>query len=273
MSKTVATVIEGFARLVTAPMKPIRQKFTRALASERLVQTVVAEVPNGMLTFSCPTARSLQDPVNFQGNEPETRKWIDSFSEDGVIFWDIGANIGVFSLYAALRPNVTVQAFEPSAATFSTLVRNIELNGFGPRISAYCLALSDRTGLDFLHMENTGSGHATHAFGQIKTIDGDIDPIFSQAVPGMTADDFVAIFGAPLPTHIKMDVDSIEEKIIRGGHRTFGAARSVMVEAFSSAHEPLLDTARALGELGFVPNHEFNAGNFLNHLFVNTRMI
>ena len=271
MSKTVAAAIEGFARLVTAPMKPVRQKFTRALASERLVQTVVAEAPNGTLTFLCPTQRSLQDPVNLHGNEPETRKWIDSFSDDGEILWDIGANIGVFSLYAALRPNVTVQAFEPSAATFATLVRNIELNGFGPRISAHCLALSDRTGLDFLHMENTGSGHATHAFGEMKTIDGDIDPVFSQAVPGITADDFVSIFGAPRPTHIKLDVDSIEEKIIRGGPKTFGAARSVMVEAFNSAREPLMGAARALEELGFVPDHEFNAGNLHNHLFVNTR--
>ncbi len=272
MSKTVAAIIDGFAHLATATMKPIRRKFTRALASERLTQTVVAETPNGKLTFLCPTARSLQDPVNYQGNEPETREWIDSFDED-VVFWDIGANIGIFSLYAALKPKVSVHAFEPSAATFATLVRNIELNGFGNQVSAYCLALSDRTGLDFLNMENTGSGHATHAFGQTKTIDGDLDPVFSQAVPGMMADDFVTIFGAPPPTHIKLDVDSIEEKIINGGPKTFRAARSVMVEAYNLAREPQLVAARALEELGFVPDHEFNAGNFHNHLFVNTEKI
>ena len=189
---------------------------------------------------------------------PETRKWIDSLSEDGVAFWDVGPNIGVFSHYTALRPNVTAQAFEPSAATFSTLVRNIEPNGFGPSISAYCLALSDLTGW---------------VSAIWKTLALATSPMLSQAVPGVTADGFVTIFGAPLPTHIKMDVDSIEEKIIRGGHRAFGAARSVMVEAFSSAHEPLLCAVTALGELGFVPDHESNIRNFHNYLFVNTRML
>ena len=148
-------------------------------------------------------------------------------------------------------------------------MRNIELNGFGARAAAYCVALSDRTGVDFLHMENTGSGHASHAFGQTRSIEGELAPVFSQAVPGITADDFVTVFGAPAPTHIKLDVDSTEEKIIRGGPRTFGGARSVMVEAYNSAREPQLGPARALQELGFVADDEFNAGNFHNHLFVN----
>ena len=218
----------------------------------------MTEAPNGKLTFLWPTAPFLQDLVNFQGNVPETCKWIDSLSEDGVIFWDVGPNIGVFSHYTALRPNVTAQAFEPSAATFSTLVRNIELNGFGPSISAYCVALSDLTGW---------------VSAIWKTLALATPPMLSQAVSGVTADGFATIFGAPLPTHIKMDVDGIEEKIILGGHRAFGAARSVMVEVFSSAHEPLLYAVTALGELGFFPDHESNIRNSHNHLFVNTRTL
>ena len=37
--------------------------------------------------------------------EPETIEWIDSFKSDSkekIIFWDIGANIGLYSLYAAM---------------------------------------------------------------------------------------------------------------------------------------------------------------------------
>ena len=34
---------------------------------------------------------------------------------DGSCFWDIGANVGLFSLYAALRPKIDVLAFEPSS--------------------------------------------------------------------------------------------------------------------------------------------------------------
>lgn len=252
-------------------MTPLRRRITRALASERLVQHVRVDAGGGReLLFDCPTARSLMDPLSFEGNEPETLEWIDGF-ETGrdIVFWDIGANIGTFSLYAALRPNVLTYAFEPSAASFASLARNIELNRMGERILPFCLALADRTGIDFLHMANSGAGHATHAFGTRTTIDGAIAPVFSQATPGMTADSFREVFEAPQPDHIKLDVDSIETSIIRGGAQTFRQARTVMVEAYNSAREPQTGVFAALEELGFEADDDFNRGRWHNHLFRN----
>ena len=54
-------------------------------------------------------------------------QWIREFPE-GAILWDIGANIGVFALYASLKPTVQVLAFESGAGSFVVLNRNIELN-------------------------------------------------------------------------------------------------------------------------------------------------
>ena len=56
-----------------------------------------------MLNFYINYYTSLR--VNtFYSKEPETLKWIDNFNEDkNIIFWDIGANIGLYSIYAALK--------------------------------------------------------------------------------------------------------------------------------------------------------------------------
>ncbi|GAG85937.1 unnamed protein product, partial [marine sediment metagenome] len=59
----------------------------------------------------------------FWGKEPETLKWIESF-EPHSGFADIGANIGQYSLYAAMLEHVVV-AFEPQPANFQSLLRNI----------------------------------------------------------------------------------------------------------------------------------------------------
>lgn len=215
MSKTIAATIDAFARLVTAHMLPQRRASTKALASERLSQTHRVVTARGDMEVWCPSARALHDPQGFGKDEPETVSWIDDHLKPGETLWDIGANIGLYTLYAALETRVKVLAFEPSAASFATLVRNVELNGMDGRVQPYCLAFSDRTGLDALHMANTESGHSMHAFGQLDTVEGRLRPKFSQAVLGFTIDDFRHRFDLPAPDHIKLDVDSIETKILK----------------------------------------------------------
>ena len=64
--------------------------------------------------------------------EPETLEWIDSFQEkENLIFWDIGANIGLYSIYNTLKNNNSKTiAFEPSTSNLRILSRNISINSF-----------------------------------------------------------------------------------------------------------------------------------------------
>lgn len=48
--------------------------------------------------------------------EPDSLKWIDSM-QPGSVFWDIGANVGALTLYAAQRGDLEVWAFEPLITT------------------------------------------------------------------------------------------------------------------------------------------------------------
>lgn len=62
---------------------------------------------------------------------------------------DIGANVGAFSLYAAvLAPKARVIAYEPEPDNFLALKRNVELNGLSGRIEIHNCAVSDRRGTD-----------------------------------------------------------------------------------------------------------------------------
>ena len=60
----------------------------------------------------------------FATKEPETLDWIDSF-DDKSVFWDIGANVGIYSIYAAKKKSCNVVAFEPSVFNLEALARNI----------------------------------------------------------------------------------------------------------------------------------------------------
>jgi hypothetical protein len=56
----------------------------------------------------------------FSTKEPETLEWIDSIQKDSIL-WDVRANIGLYSIYAAKRQNCSVWAFEPSVLIWSCM--------------------------------------------------------------------------------------------------------------------------------------------------------
>jgi FkbM family methyltransferase len=188
---------------------------------------------NGVsMLFDANEELHLLRAIWFKDKEPETIEWIDSF-QTGEVFFDIGANIGVFSLYAALHRQCDVYAFEPEAKNYACLNKNILLNRLGRRVKALNVGLHDRTCIEFLQLHGLESGAALHALGEaIDWRKQRFEAKFEQAVMAFGLDDFVAQFGVPVPNHIKLDVDGNEDKIIRGGQRTFSnpAMRSLLIE-------------------------------------------
>lgn len=241
MSATVARAIVNAAQMLTWPLKPWRRRAAQALAAELLELDLPVVTAHGALQFHCPTRESLHYVREFMLREPETLAWIDGFGS-GEVFWDIGANIGQYSLYAALS-GVSTMAFEPGAASYGALTRNIEVNKMDDRIAAYCLAFGAATELSTLNMARTDAGSSMHAVGtDIDAFGRTIAVRFRQAVATYSIDNFMAVFQPQFPTHIKLDVDSIEDRIIAGAQRTLAdpRLRSVMIEL-----EGGLDTPRA----------------------------
>ena len=118
---------------------------------ESLTPTCTLEKNNFSIKFYTPTVniKALVDTMFVA--EPETIEWIGEFKK-GEIFLDIGANIGLYSLWATVSKSVRCFSFEPESLNFSILNRNIFYNNLVEKVTAYPLAVSDQVGFDFLHL-------------------------------------------------------------------------------------------------------------------------
>jgi FkbM family methyltransferase len=256
MSRTLANSVAAFCGLVSLPLNRYRRLAVRALAAEALTTVVPVRTAHGELRFVTANRRALEYPAHFHEDEPETLAWIDAMPP-GAVFWDIGANVGIFSLYAGLRGGIRVLAFEPSSASYDSLVRNVYANRLGERVLPYNLAFSDRTGLDMLYMKTPDAGASQHAFGEAVNAQGDdLADGFRQPALGFSVDDFVRLFDPPLPTHVKLDVDSIEDRILAGaaGLLAGSSVVSLMVEVEGEADAP-----RTKRIVGLLADHGFAA--------------
>ena len=186
--------------------------------------------------------------------EAETIEWLHGLSDGSHVLWDIGANIGAYSLYAAKRFDCQVIAFEPAAASYEALNKNIRASGLENRITALPVALCATTKIDHLNMGSFDAGSAMHGFGvHVDQFGSAITTKFRQGAVGFSIDDFVRIFRPPLPGYIKIDVDGLEPEIIRGGRETLSApnVRSVIME-MEGSEARLSELFELMASLGFV---------------------
>jgi len=268
MRKLLARLIVAFAKFATIGFHNVRRidvlmRVRNGL--EREVKTELSVVlPHGARILFCDdTGSSFGIIRDCQLAEPDTAAWIDSIPQDGVL-WDIGANIGFFTLYAASllsRDGVRVVAFEPAAANYGALNRNIEWNAMGNHAVAYCVALAGTTRTGRLNMDVDGGGTDAGCFyngfeSEVRPFDRIITPQFRQSSVGFSIDDFVDMFQPPLPTHVKLDVDNIEAQILRGGRRTLSAhsVQSIILEMEGDLDSPRnRELFAVMAELGFAP--------------------
>jgi len=205
---------------------------------------VPIETPRGRMYCKGGHGRLLWRARTFMTEEPETVAWLDEMGPDDVL-WDIGANVGLYSIYASRFRGCRTVAFEPESQNFALLVENVALNELGERCLPICLAVSRRTRLGKLRVRYVTKGGAYNLFRdggetakedlpesfqaaqQYAPLDG-----FDQGVFGCSIDDLVGRHGLEPPTHIKIDVDGIEPHIVAGGLETIRSPRlkSLLIE-------------------------------------------
>ncbi len=158
--------------------------------------------------------------------EPDTLSWIDSF-EDQRILWDIGSNVGGYSIYAAKAKNAQVVAFEPSPFNLEFLARNIWLNGLEKSITVIPIALSQYATRAPLNMNRIEWAGSNSNFGDDFSDNNDH---FIYPTIGIPIDSVGPVFNLPEPHYIKLDVDGIEGLILSGGKNVLSQVKSVLVE-------------------------------------------
>jgi len=195
----------------------------RAESAESLVVIDEVDTKYGILKYYCMGWIPLWRSQTLFTKEPEMIEWVDNMDKNDIL-WDIGANVGLYSVYAGLK-GMKVFAFEPSALNTFLISKNIEINNLKDNVSLFPIAISDKNEFGYLNMTSTALGGALNEFNEtdIATVgEGKYEEkvIFKQGMFAYATDELIEKYSFDVPNYIKIDVDSIEDRIVYGMGKT-----------------------------------------------------
>ncbi len=268
LSDRLTGQVRGVIRAIN---QRIIKRFKHVIARQRIHKcdvmghTILLHVESEIEEFRADT---------YATKEPETLEWIERFFAPGDVMYDVGANIGLYAIFAAksLDGQCKVYAFEPEALNYAKLNRNIHLNHLSGVVLPCCLALTDSLCFDTFSLnpdnfekmvdgQELVAGSSLHSFGDVRDYSGRVfRPIHVQGAVGVSIDYLWRVWGLDFPNHIKIDVDGLEDKIIAGATQTLDdrRLRSVLVE-ISSVMDDIDPISLRLTQAGFVPFTDFPA--------------
>ena len=258
-----------FKRSITIYLSELIQK----ISNEKMIienKKVYFFVPNSLIKWRIKTLYT---------KEPETIEWINKFSnKKKKIFWDIGANIGLYSIYNSLKnKNSLTIAFEPSTSNLRVLSRNISLNKLQKKIKIFSLPLTKNVkGFMPLKERLFQEGGSMNVFGENFNFEG----------KKFKTEMYYDLFGLnikflldnkllDIPDYIKIDVDGIEHLILEGAGNYLKnkKIKSISVEINENFKSQYLKVMKIMKKSNFSLRHKkSNIKNFkgANQKFLKT---
>jgi FkbM family methyltransferase len=222
------------------------------------------------IILSTPNSLNEFRASSFSIKEPETLEWIDLIPTGSVV-WDIGANVGLYSCYAAKQRGCRVFSFEPSIFNLELLARNIFNNQLQDLITIVPLPLSESLSVNKLNMSSTEWGGALSTFGYDFGHDGEkMNKVFEFSTIGISMVDAVKLLNIPQPDYIKLDVDGIEHLILKGGGSILENAKGILIEINDDFEKQAGDAMQYLEKSGLVLKEKRHAQYFDNTIFNKT---
>lgn len=218
---------------------------------ERVVTVSDGSAPP--LRFRVHSVHEYDRATNAMHNEPGTLRWIAATVRPGDVFYDVGANFGLFALLAAHRTGAggRVVAFEPHAATVEALLANVALNGLGERVEVLSTALHSASGhLPFLYRSLAAASGLSQVGATRDPHDRDVAPVARELKAVAAADDLVTSGAIAPPDVVKIDVDGNEGAVLAGMRGLLAGPRrprSIQVEVNPRGGAELLELMRAAG--------------------------
>lgn len=175
--------------------------------------------------------------------EPSVQEALRRTVRTGDVVYDVGANIGYFTLAAArlVGPSGRVVAFEPVPWCAEAVARNIELNELA-QAEIHAVAVGERSGrarllvveeASWSHLESTGRHADTR-----EEIDVDV----------VSVDELVAAGTVPPPAVLKVDTEGAELQVIAGMRETIARHRPRII---CELHDTNRRFAALMDELGY----------------------
>lgn len=231
----------------------------------QLRQTLVVETPAGPLAFVALGDVAAARALSLLTKQPDTIAWIDRFASDGV-FWDVGANVGVYSLYAARRGVARVVAIEPAAINYFLLAANCEANKVDDRVDCLLAGLGGGRAVAELQVSQFAPAHSFSFKAKEQKYAG------RQTALVLSMDELVEEYGLPCPNYIKIDAPGMIEPILAGAARTLARpeVREVHVELREQSKSGRR-VVQTLDQCGLTPRERSTHGGTTDVTFVRTR--
>jgi FkbM family methyltransferase len=149
-----------------------------------------------------------------EGFEPDVTAYFRDRVRTGMVVFDIGANVGHFTLLAAKRvgPTGQVYAFEASPTEYKKLTANVALNRL-TNVVTNPMAVCDRTGTVSFQVCSDGLGLYNSLGTPLR------QTATSLQVPCTSLDDYLQATGMVRVDVLKIDVEGAERLVLAGGHR------------------------------------------------------
>lgn len=176
-------------------------------------------IGNKKLSFFVPNNLVKWRVKTFFEKEPETIDWINNFVHKNLIFWDIGSNIGQYSIYCSIRHKKSkVVSFEPSAGNLRVLSRNISKNNLTNKIKIFPIPLTKYQNKFFIFEESNfleGTAHNNFTY-KINNNSKKLDKKMKYQIFGTNINYLLKEKILDVPNYIKIDVDGLESLILQG---------------------------------------------------------
>jgi len=164
----------------------------------------------------------------FHSEEPMIIEWIKSFSSQD-IFLDVGANVGTYTIAAALRAKQVI-AIELDPANIYCLHTNICLNNLQEKVLIVPIASSATKSIQKIFYRDLSLGDALQSVGREQILPTRKNAPFSINQLSIPIDTLFNEYDLPKPTRIKIDVDGNEETVLAGAWQTISQAEEIYFE-------------------------------------------
>src|SRR5437773_5418301 len=183
--------------------------------------------------------------------EPDWVAVIQRLLEPGMVFFDVGAHIGQYTLLAseAVGSEGQVHSFEPDPDTYWFLDASVHLNRLR-NVKSQCVALSSEPGTKSLYLapvSSLGDSSLAPPKGYVGV---------TRSVPCTSLDAYVATHRVPRVDLMKVDIEGAELDLVRGGRELLGGHEKPLIvmefeetrqRAFGTSCRLLAEALRAHG--------------------------
>ena len=262
MIKKISKIIYLLLKVIDLPLKRIFNRsfliwFKDFIEVDSYIKIQIPNSKNQIKLFA-PNYLTNWMSREFFEKEPETIEWINNFkvfNDKKIIFWDIGANLGFYSIYAAkIHKNIDVVSFEPSSSNLRILSRNISINNLEDKIESILCLLGIKT-LNFLFLERVNL-EKVRVITLEKNIDFEgkiINQTNSYKLLGTSINKLIDLKILEIPNYIKIDVDGLEHIILSGASKCLnhGNLKGLQIEINENFAEQYLSILEIMKQNNF----------------------